>query len=236
MPITERFVLNSAITEIQYRKGMVFLDRCGSIMVRLEESLAPAFRGSTPNMTQGQLVNAAERMSVVYGPTAFSVTQNWIASPVRLEQVAPPCWDIVAEIMNVGREVTRFGVRFQIAWGVADEAEAEARMARAGLFAETDEFTTIFGRPKARGWSAVVDRREGPIRVGLNANSVEIVGPVIEELQRLVPRHSILLDIDYVHPGAAPYAIHKGQMRDFIRASWEHAKETAGAVFARLAV
>ena len=43
MAIAERFVLNSAVVEVQYLRGMVFFDKCGSLMDRLSEALGPAF-------------------------------------------------------------------------------------------------------------------------------------------------------------------------------------------------
>ena len=237
MAIQPKFIIQAAFVEVQYRKGIVFLDKCGSIMVRLEETLAPAFEGNVPTMAQGELLNAAERMTLRYGPKAYSLTQNWVDSPVRIEQLAPPAWEQVSESMGISREVTRCGVRFILLWGVDDLAEAERRMNSAELFRETPDWVATFGEPTSRAWVTSAETREGIVRVGLSASDIEVKGGALSaDLEGLVPKHSIMLDLDYVYPGAAvPFALHKGQMKDFIRNSWERGKKAAATVHARLA-
>ena len=40
--------------------------------------------------------NGAERITIRYGVKAFSMTQIWLETPVRLEQLAPKAWEHVA--------------------------------------------------------------------------------------------------------------------------------------------
>lgn len=234
MALTEQFVLNVAVVEVQYRKGVVYLDRCGSTMLRLEETLGAAFEGNVPQMAHGELTNAAERMAVRYGPKAFNVAQHWVRSPVRVEQIAPVAWEQVSESLGVAREVIRCGVRFSFMWGTDSPEEAERRIGAARLFSEAPEWVAAFGAPKTRAWSATSESREGQLTASLSGMNTEIKGVLSADLVGVVPKNAVVLDLDYTTPGAAPFALHKGQMKDFIRSSWERAKRAAAVVRARV--
>jgi len=235
MALAEQFVLNVAVVEVQYRKGVVYLDRCGSVMLRLEEALGPAFEGDVPQMQYAELTNAAERIALRYGPKSFSVAQHWVRSPVRVEAVAPIAWDHISESLGVAREVTRCGVRFAVMWGVESVDEAERRIAAARLFSEAPEWVETFGAPKTRTWTTTSESREGQLTASLTGMHTEIKGVLAADLVAVVPPHSVVLQLDYTTPGEPPFSLHKGQMKDFIRSSWERAKRAATVVRARLA-
>ncbi len=52
-------LLHQVAVEVRYKRGFVFFDRCGSLMLRLEEELGVPFKGSVPTMQFGQLQKSA---------------------------------------------------------------------------------------------------------------------------------------------------------------------------------
>jgi len=74
------------------------------------------------------------------------------------------------------------------------------------------------------------------LRAAISATETEIKGgPLASDLVGVVPKHAIVLDLDYYTPPSdQPFVIQKGKMKDFIRSSWERTKKTAAFVHGRL--
>lgn len=235
MALAEHFVLNLAVVEVKYLKGMVYLDRCGSLMERLSDTLGPAFETNVPQMAYGELLNGIERLTVRYGPKEFTAMQRWVRSPVRVEMVGPDAWGVVAEMLGVQRQVSRVGVRFGFLWKVDDAAEAERRIQGARLFSELDGWEAEFGAPRSRSWTVTSESRAGTLRATVQATATEVKGgPLPADLDGVIPPHAIVLDLDYQPPGEAPFSMGGAQLKEFMRTSWERAKKSAGFVHQRL--
>src|SRR5207245_752178 len=97
----KEWVLQNAIVDVQYNRGIVFLDKCGSLMLKLEDTLGKAFEGNVPSMEKGELRSQAERLTVAYGSRAFNVTQQWIKIAARVEHVAGVGWEVVSDALGV---------------------------------------------------------------------------------------------------------------------------------------
>jgi hypothetical protein len=52
-------------------------------------------------------------------------------------------------------------------------------------------------------------------------------GVVVPELVDVIPKWSVLLDLDYTFPLAKTTTLRPDDLRDFIRDRWQHAQTTA---------
>lgn len=229
----ETLVLHQAVVEVRYDRGVVYLDRCGSLTLRLEREVGKPFVSSLPNMEFGELSNAAERLVVRYGTKSFSVTQNWVRSPVRVEQLAPGAWEEVADTLDVKQAVTRLGVRFGVVWRVASVEEGEALLAQSGLCKESPEWDAIFGPPTIRSWTFTSNVDGGDVRAGLATISTNVQGGFLPpDVGELVPPFAVLLDLDHVYPHGSTehFSLSRATLKEFVRTSWQKTKEAATKV------
>jgi hypothetical protein len=227
------WVLNQAVVEVQYDRGVVYLDRCGTLTLRLQDELGRPFEASLPNMDSGELKNPAERLTVSYGPKSFSVTQSWVRSIARVEQLAPAAWDHVGSVLDVGGQVTRCGVRFVLAFRVPTLAEGEERIARSALCVEAPAWREAFGVPIGRTWNFVSEDHHGKLRVTVSAIEWKVHGGTLPpDLANLIPPAAILLDVDHIFPSSpdGPAKVSKAQLKDFIRAAWQRTKKGANTI------
>jgi hypothetical protein len=68
------YVLVQLTFEIRYRQGYRYLDRCGDILVRIENSM-PGWTASDVNLNTGTLENREQAMKYVFGPANAAMTQ-----------------------------------------------------------------------------------------------------------------------------------------------------------------
>ena len=78
MSLATEPVLNQVVVDVQYERGIVYLDKCGSLLLDLEDALGKPFVGAVPSMSHAELTSAAERLGVTYGPKNLTVTQAWV--------------------------------------------------------------------------------------------------------------------------------------------------------------
>jgi hypothetical protein len=205
---------------------MVYFDRCGSLLLKLEDVLGKPFVSSAP-APEAQLYNDVERIHVRCGHESFSLYQNWIETPVRVEQLAPLAWHEVSEHLEVAREIKRCGVRFDMVWPIESSKDGEARILNAHLFKESARWLDAFGEPTARQWITKSQDRERAIRVDIHTTEHTASGSLLPELKKLVPPQALVVSVDYTIPEEPPFSLHRGRLKDFFRASWNHARETA---------
>jgi hypothetical protein len=229
------FQIFQAALEIQYDRGVVYYDRCGSLMLRLKGELgAPRFDGNVPAMQYGELRNDAERIVVRYGPQSFGVTQTWMPSLARFEQLCPIGWDAVADSLNVSDQVTRCGVRFWLIWKVDSIVDAVARIERSGL----GRCDALLGNKPPESLTVILRDRSGQLRLNLETVAHNIEEDLLPKaLAAVVPRYGAQLDVDHAHPSSVdlrlsrdervPFALSRSQVKDFVRASWQRTRELA---------
>lgn len=205
-------------------------------MLKLEEVLGRAFTGSVPTMNQAELRNPSERLVVTYGITSFSASQGWIKNVARIEHVAPIAWDKISENLDVGRAVTRCGVRFILAARADDAEHAQAMVARCHLAPSSDAWKGLSTDGVMRAYSAVIEDARGRLRLSVESTEIKVEGALPAELEQLVPRHALTLDVDSVHPGKGPYSLSKAGLKDFIRSSWQRSREVATLVGTQLGI
>lgn len=237
MALVGEYQLLQAALEIQYERGFAYFDRCGSLVMKLQDVLGiPRFEASVPDMLHGELRNDAERMVIQYAPNRFSVTQQWPPSPARFEQLAPLGWETVVASLGVGGHVIRFGVRFFLLWK-GDSLDECIRCVEGSGFGRWQQ---IFGQRQPQSVSALVSDTTGGLRVGLDAvsfSNLQDGGLLSVSLAPLVPRFAVQLDLDHVHPSSVeqrlpanlrvPFALNRAQTREFIRTSWTRSLDIA---------
>ena len=226
--------LSQVVVEVKYDRGVVYFDRCGSLMLKLQDELGEPFEGDVPVMQQAELRNDAERLIVMYSPQRCAINQTWVRSVARVEQLAPRVWSQVSETLEVSARVQRCGVRFVLVWKVGNVEEAERRLHECGLFKDEPSWTSMFGNPATRMWVTTSKQHAFGLRAALHGSETKLKGDVPTDLSELVPRYSISLDLDYTMPDEAPFKLSPSRLKDFVRTTWEHAKVAAEATGTRL--
>ncbi len=223
--------------EIRYQRGMVYLDRCGSIYLRMSDALGAAFEGpALPNIEATEFVSSSERLSVRFGPRTMVVAQQWVSSPARVEQIAAKVWDILVNSLDIQEHVTRCGARFVAQWGVAGRAEAIDALRASGAVTAPAAWQSLFGVPSLGSFTAVRDAVDGAgTRAELSYVEHRITRELPASLADLVSPAAVQLDYDHVLRGSpevfgladplrAPVSLGVGQLKDFIRDSWTTTK------------
>jgi hypothetical protein len=228
------FIIQQAILEVRYAHGMVYLDKCGSIMVDLEKQIGAPFRPSEmPRMDVAEFASRSERISLQYAPKNFVAVQGWCRTPLRLAELAPQAWRVVSEALGVQREVTRCGVRFMIVFRSDSEAAAQKAIQRSGLVKEADEWVRAFGEPaQARSFSGTTKDVDGlRTRTTLGTTELILEDGVPSDLAQMIPKHAVLLDVDYIQGGSsaeqATFGVKHSGLKDFILRGWDAAKRAA---------
>lgn len=232
-------ILKSAVVEVQFDEGIVFLDRCGKLTVALTKKMGEEFDASIPSMEFGELQSKEELLRIRYGIANFFVTHDWPETPARVELSAPEAWKEISDILEVGRKVTRCGARFWLMWSTDSKEEAQDRLRNSGLVRETDLWRDLFGDPQSSTFIAVM-------RKGLKWEHVRVAISAVEHkrkthqlisdgLKEKMPDYAVLADLDYVlKKDSSPFSLGHGQLKDFIRESWEDAKQLSKKVGAAL--
>jgi hypothetical protein len=242
MPKPSGPVLHQAVVEIRYRRGMGYFDRCGSLIHQLEEKLGAPFEGVVvPTVEHAEVRSAAERLVVQYGPKQMSVTQAWVLTPARVEHIAPLAWEQLSSVLGVVDHVTRCGVRFVMVWPADSIEAAHEQINGAALFNPSTALKDAMGDDQfVLTWSLVArDKAKGRMRIGIDAMHMQIEGSLPQDLVDLVPPHAIGLDVDCVYPNDTEngaYSLHKGALKDFIRASWQRSRAAASSIGRQLGV
>lgn len=225
-------ILAQAVFEVRYRRGMVFLDKCGSTMVALEDDLAGdgLVGAGAPGMEYGELVCHTDQIFVRYGPKTTSVVQHWAKRPTRVEVVAPKAWAVVSRSLGVERQVLRAGARFMFQWPVDSVADGWSRIQH--LIQPAAPLRELFGPPSRGSIVSVSDRLRSSIDV-----MEQRLGPgTAPSLKQIVSRFVLQLDLDFAHHEAAQpftletdedatFALGPGQAKDFFRDSWNRARD-----------
>ncbi len=225
--------LDLTTLEIRYNRGIVYLDRCGALMLELEGALGTPFRTNV-QIAAATLNSDAEHLAITYGPKSLVVTQRWTEAPVRVEQLGPLAWEKVSEVLNVGREVTRCGLRFQFVWPVDTIDEGHAEVRRLNLVAPTEPWRTLCGDPIRQAYAGVVrDHRGAEMRVNLDVIEQKTEGYLPPDIAERVYAYAIQLDVDNVRgneDSKQTYALGTGQLREFMRESWTKSRRIADRV------
>lgn len=229
MTVRKEWVLQNAIVDVQYERGIVFLDRCGSTMLKLQDALGKAFEGDVPNMERGELKSQAERLAVTYGSRLFNVTQQWIKTVARVEHVGGVGWEVVSDALNVGRSVTRVGVRFIMCAGADTKVEAEEMFSKSAGAAPSDAMRRIVGDSPIRAMSLIAEDGRAKLRIGMEILETRVLVNLVEELSSMIPPHALVLDLDHVYPSRLE-VLTKADLRNFIRSSWQRTREVAKLV------
>jgi hypothetical protein len=229
MALRKEWVLHQAIVDVQYGRGIVFLDKCGSLMLKLEDLLGKAFEASVPSMEKGELRSHAERLTVAYGSRAFNVTQAWIKTAARVEHVAGGGWEVVSDVLSVSHTVTRVGVRFVMWAGADSKAEADEMFAKSPAASATPQMKGLIGQSPIRASSLIADDPRAKLRIGMETSETTVLVKLVDDLGALIPPHAFVLDLDHVFPSKIEI-LSKGDLRTFIRTSWQRSREIAKLV------
>jgi hypothetical protein len=226
MAVAKNYVLQRMAMEVRYRDGIVFLDKCGSLMVALERALGEPFKGGVPTMEHGELTSVNERLVLQYGPKGLLGTQQWLETPARLEKVFSLAWGEVSKKLDVEDKVTHCGLRTGLFWASDSIEEAAEALYESGLIVETGPWEEVFRKPKTRVFSAVSKLDDGrSLRSVVDTVSVTTEGRVFPDEEKFAPAHAIQVDLDFFlkDPGDVP----RERLHKFIRASLSDLTRTA---------
>lgn len=233
---SKAWVLQQAIVDIQYERGIVYLDKCGSLMLALEDTLGKPFVGGVPEMSRAELTSPPERLVVTYGPKSFNVSQHWIGTPARVEQVAPIAWEKVSEVLGVARHVKRLGVRFTHVVGADDRAEAEQALGESRFLKLSKDARDLVGEGDCKAVMLVTEGKWGKLRLTLDTVEMSIGPAVPDELAKFVPPHGIAVDIDNVMAGALVSNLTKARLRELILAARQRSRDIVNVVGRELGI
>jgi hypothetical protein len=225
---------------------MVYLDCCGSLFERMREELGAAFsQRGIPTVETTYFSSPAERLAVRFGPENLVITQQWVSTPVRVEQIAAKAWPIVADALKVKGNVSRAGMRFMMQWAVESGKEAQSAMSR--VVPASEQWSKLVGPGSMRNYVTVqmspVDGSRTRTELSLAQN---LYGELPPSLVGKVPALAVQLDVDYVLPGSVvdfdPFTVTSEKtvvlspdnFRRFMRSSWE-SMETAVTELAKAA-
>lgn len=221
------------IVEIQYSDGVVYLDRCGALCLRLGRSLGEVFRATLPNMEYGELASYVERLTVRFGPKFLRIEQVGPETVARVEKVIEDTWRHVAEVLEVGGRVTRFAMRPYANWPCADAATARRLLKGSGLIDPPESWKAI--SRSGSDWGSVVTYAVGD-RGGHTRRQIEVVehhvnGPFPEGYRDFFPKHCVQYDVDFCYLERPEGATLKPEAaRAFIRECWEKFLAESAAV------
>jgi hypothetical protein len=230
-------LITKAVVEIKYDRGVVYLDHCGSLMLKVQDVVGSNFRASLPGMEFAQLDNVLERIVVIFGRKAMRVEQTGPASGARIEKLTSDCWDCVAETLGVRSHVERFGVRLFNIWPTTDVDEARRLITASGLVDEGARWQEAFGVPAYAAYTATTLTERGRIRRCLDEVEHIIEGMFPEGFAQYLPRAGIQYDVDYVFArDSAQFGLKREQARDFVRSSWNSFQQDRAKVAGALAI
>src|ERR1700722_4346818 len=158
-------LLNQAVVDVQYDRGATYFDKCGSLALKLQDQLGAAFEWSVPTVEFGQVQSPAERLVLRYSAKSFNVTQAWVSSVARVQHVAPPAWELVAETVGVSRTVTRCGVRFTLMWPTESLAIASTKISEARFWSASKDWASTGGDAACVASSTVLEAKRGKVRI-----------------------------------------------------------------------
>lgn len=218
-----------AAFEMKYARGWSYLNRCGYLSQKLLDTLGQPFRlQGIPTVDQGELRSDAERLIVRYGREACGVTQLGPLTAARLEKVAPTTWNTVRDDLGVERDVVRCGFRVLAQWPTKSIASARKVLEATGLVAPSPRWLDFAGQPTFAAYTGVqVDVAGGRLRVVVDAIEQRVDGALPSGFEGLYPPTAVQLDVDFVYPdeGRSSFSVGPGQLKEFLRSSWERSKE-----------
>jgi hypothetical protein len=226
---TVRSFIQTAVLEIKYGRGWSYLNRCGFLTQKLLDALGQPFRmQNVPTVEQGELRSDAEKLVVRFGKDACTVMQLAPVTAARLEQIAPTAWNTVREDLGVERDVVRCGFRFLAQWPTKNITNARKVLDATGLVKASDHWLGFAGQPTFAAYTGVaVDAKGGRLRVAVDAIEQRVDGALPSGFEGLYPQTAVQLDVDFVYPdeGRSSFSVGPGQLKEFLRSSWERSKE-----------
>lgn len=227
--------LDVATVQIRYAFGHTYLDRCGQTMVDIERMLPEWIPGEV-KPTGGNLVNAKDNFSAVFGNDAFTLTaQNPEDDLDLFVKHAGVLWKAIRANLGLD-ELVRLGARFQYLQPRKSVEDAEKGLKSAELNVQLPPTLSDFVL-SVRGVVIVLERASHEYRVELKGiTRTESIPPVellavqpkllskgqkaarLEMLKRRAqyakdPMYAILLDVDCVR--YSPDS--KVRIEDFVR-------------------
>jgi hypothetical protein len=232
MSVAEEFVISKMALEIRYRDGVVYLDRCGSLLLDLQRVLGEPFKPSLlPTMEYGELRSNLERIVVRFGRENYIFDQTWLETPTRLQKLAPAAWAEIAKSLGVEKKVERCAIRTWLVWAVAKD-EAEPTLSRCGAIRPTESWEQIMGKPDAQSYVGMSKIGGKVLRAELNGSTTLVEGRVWPDEEKFIPANSIQLSLDFSM--SDPARVTADELKSFIASSVADTRKIAtqmGGVF-----
>lgn len=235
MPVSRNAVVHRAIAQILYGEGIVYLDRCGALTRDLQRLLGKGFRFVLPSIQQGVMRSELERLTVTYGPDALGVVQEGVHEVARFAQVSSWAWHEVAAALEVGKKVSRCGIRFIQLFETDSETEAEDALLRSDLLRETTTWTELFGPSVSRSFVGVT-QSDGwkTVRLKLSVKSTDLLDEPPAEMKPFLPHFAVSLDTDFVLVNDGPSELTYPNLKEGVIRAWTKARTLAESVGERI--
>lgn len=223
-------ILHQVSTEVRYQRGFTYYDKCGSIMLKLQDELGKGFRGSVPDMRYGELASPIDRTTVRYGHANMTVTQVWGGAASRVTQLAPRVWKLVGDAIEVKNQVIRVGLRVWWMWPMETRDQADEAVKKIGFMPTTEQLGALLGdgkTPRAPTVAAVtkVDA-ETELRFILSTADVDRDHAALANGGEEVPgltEHAVMLDLDFFWNPEDGQSAWQGELASFLKRGWAEA-------------
>jgi hypothetical protein len=170
-------------------------------------------------------------LNVDFNKDRLWVRQLALSTPLRVQEAAKESWDVVAELLEVRKRVTRHGVRIIVTWSADSDEEVEAAMVGTGLVKETAEWAQTMGTPAKRSFIGIEARGDSEkLRYQLHSGNVRMEGTVPHELESFRAPYALVLDVEWstewTTPGAS-VSLRGEDVKSRVREAWKFVMEKA---------
>ena len=221
---TNNATLHKLVCQVRYRRGFIYLDRCGRTVNRImAEAPAWILKGSSPNPQNAPLVNVETGTQFNFGSMSYDLGLERPKESELTENDVETFADEAAYLATVVHEelglmeFTRLGFRawFLVATKSKDESEQWIRD-HSGI-AMPEAWPTAFdeGEVKAQGHAIVIQTADRYFRIAVNGVERTLALDIGESILNVSPRS--------LPKGQKEALIKKAQARKRLKANPDHA-------------
>ncbi len=167
--MAKTLILPKIVFEVRYKQGYRYLDRCGEMMIEIENKLKN-WSAREATIIGCQMENQTEKMIFNCSSVKLDLAQydkkNLDFSSFFNNAVAT--FDIVSKNLGI-REFVRFGLRYWFFYPVASMEEGRKILSANKFFNISTDIEKIFGKPmKDRSFVVILDKDNFGHRISLN--------------------------------------------------------------------
>lgn len=167
--MAKTLLLPKIVFEVRYKQGYRYLDRCGEMMIEIENKLKN-WNAVEATITGCQMENKTEKMIFNCSSVKLDLAQ-YDKKDLKLSSFfdsAVATFGIVSKNLGI-REFVRFGLRYWFFYPVASMEEGRKMLSANKFFNINTGIEEMFGKPvKDRSFVVIVDKNNFGHRISLN--------------------------------------------------------------------